>query len=383
MAKQQGKKVRKGDVSPIVKVFFTLGVLAIILFIGLFIYARINFSASAVMDEYVESFMRKSPSRIFHTLNLQTSTFITSENLDTLLVNKADYQKITAYSLVKVEETSERCRYRVSYMVGRLTSDFVQELTLKKYDDRFMGIFDRWYIDSSDLVAYNVTVRVPLGASIYVDGIRLPEDKLRKKSDNAQDYALGDMFIGKHELEVELDGFNSYKNTFTLEPQNYYDEPVYTVTPSQFKPDEGSQDVVKKLVSKIVPIYYNDLLQRRSFDFFTSEVAVELPSYESMRKQYELMKEVHIETPTHLMYVDFHSFKSKVASTLSTDNCYALRVDTTVKYTSGATVVHDEESSLKTLSDEISLRSIFHYSNGQWWLNESDMFGKFINYVKE
>ena len=64
-------KSNKGDVSAPVKFFFTVGVLAVLLFIGIFIYHRLYMGPSSVVDEYVDAFMAKSPSRLFKVMNLE------------------------------------------------------------------------------------------------------------------------------------------------------------------------------------------------------------------------------------------------------------------------------------------------------------------------
>ena len=371
------------DVSTGVKLLFTLVVLAALFVIGAYVYARLTNSPTKVVDEYVRSFTAKSPSRVFRTLNLKNTRFITSDNLDRLLTEVAEYDKITSYSLVKLDESDDVCHYQVKYMVGRMESDFSQVLTLKKTDESYMIFFKKWSIDSADLVAKKVTISVPLGAELSVDGIKLPTDSLRKKSEKMQDYELGDVFMGEHEYEINLEGFNPYQGKFSLEAVNYYDEPVVTIKPNQFVPDEGIKTVLKNLTARMIPKVYEDLLQRRSFDYLAKEVAIEAGSKDGLMKRYDRMREKHVDTRTHLTFVDFEKFKSDVKSTISTDDCYALKVNTTVRYTAHSTVVHGDTPEMRRKSGKLSVSSIFHYSNGQWWLHDSDIFGRFIDYIKE
>ncbi|MBO4395736.1 MAG: hypothetical protein J5819_05265 [Eubacterium sp.] len=401
MASEKRKKDKgRKDVSPVVKFFFTIGVLAVLLFIGVFLYDRIYNNPMNVVDEYIDAFMAKSPSRIFRTMDLKMTNFITPDNLDTLLEERANYHEITSYSLVRehVDNGDER-RYKISYMVGRQESPFSQELILKKSDEKKLFILDNWYIDSSDLVGHGISIRVPTGARITVDGRKLGEGSVRtpdaavadnvagdenlvKQSGTTQDYEIGDMFVGKHEFEVTLDGFQPFSDTFEIEPQEYYYEPVFTVTPSQMTPDEESRKVAENLAQRMVTLLYQDLAERRSFDYFASEVAVEMSTQTALRKKYDELRKKHIDSETHLMYVEFDSFSSDVSSTLSEDSCYAVRVDTTIRYTAHSTVVIDDEPELKSASGSLKLKTVFHYSDGQWWLYDSDAFDKFIHYEK-
>ena len=384
MASKKVKSEQVKDVSTLVKFFFTLGVLAVLLFIGLYFYARLHNSPTAVADEYVSGFMAKSPSRLFRSLNLKNTKFITPDKLDTLLEEIADYDTITSYSLVKLSEEENLVYYQVKYMMGRIQSPFSQVLTLRKTNEKYLYFFDKWVIDSSDLVASHVTLRVPLNATLKVDDVTMTPEQIRKKTMRSIDYDLGDMFIGSHKYEVTLDGFRTYTGEFNLEPQNYYEKPVATVATGQLSPDEESRNIVKKLIARIVPKLYELLLQRRSYDFFLKEVAIEPSTREGLRARYDAMREKYIDTRTHLTHVKFGNFSSKVKSSIPTDGCYALRVDTTVPYTSSATVVPDEDNpELKTMSGKLKIRSIFHYSDGQWWLHESEAFREFVDFIKE
>lgn len=376
-------KKKNGDVSTGVKILFTLVVLAALFVIGTYVYSRLNNSATTVVDEYVRSFTARNPGRVFRTLNLKNTRFITADNLDKLLRDVAEYDKITSYSLVKLDESDDVCHYQVKYMVGRQESDFSQILTLKKTDESYLVFFKKWGIDSADLVASRVSVSVPLGAELTVDGVKLSSDSLRKKSQKMQDFELGDVFIGEHEYEIRLEGFEPYQGKFTLEAKDYLDEPVATVNTNKFVPDEGIKTVLENLTARIIPKIYEDLLQRRSFDFLAKEVAIEDSVKDGLMKRYDKMREDHVDTRTHLAFVDFESFKSSVRSTISTDDCYALKVDTKIRYTSHSTVVHGETPEMKAMSGKLKVSSIFHYSNGQWWLYDSDAFGRFVDYIKE
>ena len=384
MAAEKKKSKQVKDVSALVKFFFTLGVLAILLFIGVFVYERINNTPRAVVDEYVDGFMAKSPSRLFRTLNLKNTRFITPDRLDTLLKDIAEYDKITSYSLVKEEEKGNRCIYRINYMTGRIQSPCSQVLTLKQSDEDYLLFQKKWAIDGSDLLAGHVTFRVPLDATIKVDDVELTDELLRKKAELYKDFEPGDMFIGEHTYEVKLDGFKPCKGTFKLESKDYGGEPVVDVSTSNMKPDGESQNIVKKLIARIVPMLYEAMLQRRSYDYFLQEVAVESTTKEGFRGSYESMVKDHINSRTHLTYVNFGEFVSKVHSTIASDDCYALRVDTTVPYAATSTVVADEENpELRTKQGTLKIRSVFHYSEGQWWLYDSDAFRVFVEYIGE
>ncbi len=376
-------KEKKGDVSTGAKILFTLVVLAALFVIGAYIYGKMNNSATEVVDEYVRNFTARNPSRVFRTLNLKNTRFITADNLDKLLKDVAEYDKITSYSLVKLDESDDVCHYQVKYMVGRQESDFSQILTLKKTDESYLLFFKKWSIDSADLVASKVSISVPLGAELTVDGVKLTSDSIRKKSQKMQDYELGDVFMGEHEYEIRLDGFDPYQGKFALEAKDYLDEPVVTVNTNKFVPDEGIKTVLKNLTARIIPKIYEDLLQRRSFDFLATEVAIEERCKDGLMKRYDRMREDHVDTRTHLTYVDFEGFKSKVRSTISEDDCYALKVTTKADYISTSTVVTDEVPVIKRMRGRLSVSSIFHYSNGQWWLYDSDAFGRFVDYIKE
>ena len=374
----KGRQKEEKQVSGVVKFFFTLGVLAVLLFIGIFIYEKLYCGPSSVIDEYVDAFMAKSPSRVFRQLKLEPSLFVTPENLDKLLREKAEYDKITAYSLVPLTETEDGVKkYEIHYLMGRLESPFSQVITLKRSDDRFLYLFERWQIDNSGLTCSRITIRVPLGAELTVDGQKLPETGLRKKSGIDQDYELGSMFIGEHEFSVSLDGFLEYSGSFTVEAKDYMDEPIVTVRTGQMSPDAGNQDVAKQLVARIVPLLYESVLARRTYDYFLQQVVVESTTQAGLRPKYDALVEANSDPESHLTFVDFTDFQSKVSSVLSTDDCYAVRVNTTVKYLANYTVVENDVPDLVTVEKQKKIRTILHYSDGQWKLYDSTIFDKF------
>ncbi|MBR6229199.1 MAG: hypothetical protein IKQ97_05630 [Eubacterium sp.] len=125
MSARKDREKPQKEVSKVVKFFFTLFVLAVLALIGIFIYEKIYHGPSAIVDEYVDSFMARSPGRIFRQLNLEQSNFVTPENLDRLLREKADYENITSYSLVPLTQINDdEKQYEIHYMMGRLESPF-------------------------------------------------------------------------------------------------------------------------------------------------------------------------------------------------------------------------------------------------------------------
>ena len=83
------------------------------------------------------------------------------------------------------------------------------------------------------------------------------------------------------------------------------------------------------------------------------------------------------------MSVDFRSFSSGAKSTIATDDCYAMQVDTVATYDAGSTVVTDDVPERKLRRGMIKSKTVFHYSDGQWRLYSSELFGNFIKYDKE
>ena len=382
MAKHRSKEKNKGDVSAPVKFFFTLGVLAVLLFIGIFIYEKLYKGPTSVVDEYVDAFMAKSPSRLFKVMNLEKSFFLTPENLDKRLREIADYDKFTSYSMLPVEDQAvgpDVKEYEIHYLIGRQESPFSQLITVKKSDEKFLFIFDRWKIDSTDMTAKGVTIRVPIGAELVVDDIKIPESELRRKGEKDQDYEIGSMFSGVHVIKVKLEGFTDYEDMFKLEPKDYSAEPVVTVTPGQMKPDETRGEIVKGLIEKMVPMVYENVLQRRTYDHLLEELVVEPTTQNGLRGGYEAMIKANSDPEDHLTYIHFDKIVSKVTSTLSDDNCYAFSALTKVVYTADRTVVVDGVPEIQTVKGSKKFRSTYHYSEGQWWLHDSDIFDELIS----
>lgn len=378
MSARKDREKPQKEVSKVVKFFFTLFVLAVLALIGIFIYEKIYHGPSAIVDEYVDSFMARSPGRIFRQLNLEQSNFVTPENLDRLLREKADYENITSYSLVPLTQINDdEKQYEIHYMMGRLESPFSQVITLKKEDEKFLFLFDRWRIDSADLTGTRITIRVPLGAELTVDGQPVPETELRKKSEEDQDFELGSMFVGKHEFTVKLDGFLEYTDTFPVEAKDYMDEPIVTVTTNHMAPNLDNQNKARDLVQEIIPKVYECVLSRSAFEYFLSQVATESTTQAVLRPKYEALLEKNTDPDNHLMFVDFEGFESAVASTPSTDDCYAVCVTTKLRYTANYMVLQDEESKLVPIERKKKIRTVFHYNNGQWQLYDSTIFDKF------
>ena len=381
MAKRSDRR-EKGDVSAPVKFFFTVGVLAVLLFIGIFLYHKIYMGPSAVMDEYVDAFMAKSPSRLFKVMNLEQSFFLTPENLDRRLRETAEYEKFTSYSMLPVEDETtgdDIKKYELRYMAGRLESPFTQVITLRRKGERFLFLFDKWEIDASDMIAKDVTIRVPLGAKLVIDDIDIPQTELRRQGKKDQDYELGCMFGGAHVIRVMLDGFKEYENMFELEPKSYAGSPAVEVTAGQLTPDETGQGIVSGLMEKYVPKIYENVLERRTFDNLLKDVVIEPATGSGLKRGYEAMIKANSDPGHHLMFISFDKLRTKVTPTLSDDDCYAFLAMTTVAYTAEFTVTEDGVPDIKTVRGRKRFRSIFHFGDGQWRLYDSDIFDEIIN----
>lgn len=382
MAKDVRKKRKKGA-GPVVKVFFTLGVIAILLFAGLFLYAKIMYSPSHVVDRYVDAFMAQSPNRIFDALELKETSFVTPEKLDELLTRIADYHSITSYSMVPVEEeeTADKRCYRITYLRGREKSPFEQKITLKRSDRKAFFLFEKWEISQSGLTAEDALLTVPCDTAPVLDGIAVTEQERVSRTDTTVDYLIGQLFIGTHTLQLTQEGFEDYEDTFDLSAGDYGRKTVCSVASGVLQANEATRSQISKMAERMIPHVYKNLVQDESFDSLRTQIEFENTQENELESKYESLREKHISPPTHLLFVDFDLFSSRAKSVPAQDGCLAIRVTTRATYASGSTVMVGEVPKLETMRSTTVFDSVYHYSNGKWKLYSSEVFDKPVDYV--
>ena len=395
MTENLTKKTKKKNrtIPLFVKWIIVLVFLLVIAFSVFYVYMKQQSNPNHIVQQYVETFLSKDTSALFQELKFTEGAFTTPETLRASLEELYKYSTLTSYSLVQYETSSpDTIPYGIQYGNNSRGDAFNQTLTLKKSSEKRYFLFDKWEIDTSELLARNCTLGAPAGATVYMDGKEVTGNSPHVpdgKNENLFLYSLGDMFTGTHTIRVSMKDFQDYSTSFYLKSGDYSSQNIYTITPSLLSITEATEKNLLKKTEKLIRSIYKNALGEKPFKKIAGEYAFETSEQERLSQAYNTLVTNHIKSATHLTRVSFSDFQAKASVTYAEDGCYAVKVTSDMDYTADSVVVRETlpgnetaAGQSKSTSGSSPFTTTFHYKNGVWSVFGTTALDTCIYYIK-
>jgi hypothetical protein len=366
------------------KCFLVVLILLIAAGTALCIYVKQKTNPDRMVNDYLKTFMSKDVPLLYEKEGFTDSTFINADTFATCLEECHQYSTIETYSLVKYEDpdNSEQIEYEIQYWSNHRTNPYTQELILKKSEKKLYLLFNQWEIDHSEFLATRCTLSVPNGAAVSVDDIPLAEENIQEQTDESSICEMGNLFIGTHTIKVEMDGFEPFTTTVSLESSDYSDNPIYTITPSMFSVSEETEKELAKTTKKLIQGIYSAAFQNKDFSELTSTFTFEETTKSALQQAYTTLITNNIATDTHLTDVNFTNFDSSCSSSYAEDHCYAISVNSDVDYTSSSVIMNGTATRSRTTGGSSSFTTVFHYRSGVWSVYSTTVLDSCVFYIK-
>ena len=205
---------------------FIIFVVVITLFSG-------NGTADATAERYFISLVNGNYKNAFSCMDLEEDDFINYKELE-FAMSSYDFSRVDNYKLEKANVNYEYSNaYRNNDDELGKTCVILFRNKGDSYDSRFdinmvkSGKSGKWYVSSGDLITENFGIVIPVGASLKIDEINVPDKYAKVQKDEYSGaeylvYTIPRIFRGQHYISVTRDGFQEYRNMYFVDGRDYH-----------------------------------------------------------------------------------------------------------------------------------------------------------------
>ena len=351
---------------------------------GFFILKSITNPKNIVTD-YAKAYVSHDAKALFNSLNFNESSFLTPEKFEKVLQNDTSmhFEDATDYSIKENSSSSDdnsSLRYTVTFRDSSNAFEYSTDITLNKLSTKSYLLFDNWKIKTDSFLAKDCAIRVPSGAAVTVDDVKLGDSEKTETEEEGYDtYQIKYMFTGKHDVAVSLENFEDCKDSFNTTPMDYEGNILYTLNSSDLTLSHDISDTLIDKSKELLQTLYSSALEKKEFDSILSPEDTEGDCCSTIQKDYDSFVENHIKDDTHLKSLDFTSIEGRAGITSNfDDNCTALSVSLETKYTAKSVVENfwTDKKENKSYDGSSVYTFTYHYKNGKWLLTNADALGQ-------
>ena len=226
--------VRK-SLAPSKWLFLLIGeaVAAFIIFVVVITLFSGNGTADATAERYFISLVNGNYKNAFSCMDLEEDDFINNKELE-FAMSSYDFSRVDNYKLEKANVNYEYSNaYRNNDDELGKTCVILFRNKGDSYDSRFdinmvkSGKSGKWYVSSGDLITENFGIMIPVGASLKIDEINVPDKYAKVQKDEYSGteylvYTIPRIFRGQHYISVIRDGFQEYRNMYFVDGRDYH-----------------------------------------------------------------------------------------------------------------------------------------------------------------
>ena len=252
---------------------FIIFVVVITLFSG-------NGTADATAERYFISLVNGNYKNAFSCMDLEEDDFINNKELE-FAMSSYDFSRVDNYKLEKANVNYEYSNaYRNNDDELGKTCVILFRNKGDSYDSRFdinmvkSGKSGKWYVSSGDLITENFGIMIPVGASLKIDEINVPDKYAKVQKDEYSGaeylvYTIPRIFRGQHYISVIRDGFQEYRNMYFVDGRDYHCDMTDQMLSRE------TMEKINALAVTNMQIIYQAALNKQGFetiaDLFTSD----------------------------------------------------------------------------------------------------------------
>ena len=273
--------VRK-SLAPSKWLFLLIGeaVAAFIIFVVVITLFSGNGTADATAERYFISLVNGNYKNAFSCMDLEEDDFINYKELE-FAMSSYDFSRVDNYKLEKANVNYEYSNaYRNNDDELGKTCVILFRNKGDSYDSRFdinmvkSGKSGKWYVSSGDLITENFGIVIPVGASLKIDEINVPDKYAKVQKDEYSGaeylvYTIPRIFRGQHYISVIRDGFQEYRNMYFVDGRDYHCDMTDQMLSRE------TMEKINALAVTNMQIIYQAALNKQGFetiaDLFTSD----------------------------------------------------------------------------------------------------------------
>lgn len=192
---------------------------------------------------------------------------------------------------------------QIAYMLSGDANVYTYDLQLISGEDTTMFFFHPWeVVECTPFLAKNVSIVVPRGASLVVDGY-LVDDRFCESTEYDGDIYKLDLFAGTHSLTLLADGFDAV----TKDDIVFEDDAFYTFPGDAISVSESVQNALEKQAKTLLEQIYTAAMQEE--DVATALAGFGSSAAAKMAEEYNnLLNELHGDSDVTITKITLDDF---------------------------------------------------------------------------
>lgn len=343
------------------------------------------------VKHFAEAYVGGDSDNLFDAIGFEESTFITKELFKNSITDSDSFPsfgEMSDFSIDKMADSADKDQ--LSYLVSFRDSSnaYTNSVILKfaKKNSKSYLIFDNWQMQKMDYLSLNYSVAVPSGAAVKMDGIELSSGDVKKSEEGLDYYVIPYMFSGQHKLTVNMENYEEYSAEITTNQYTYEDYQGEKVNPSDLKLKQEIMDQLSEKAKNMITNVYSAYVEEKSFADAISDNKFEKSDFQDeCQKYYEKNIKDEIKGDRHLTSVKFN--KMDVSSEQYVDwedNCLGVYITVDSDYTSKSvyTPFFSNKKKKGSYDSSVSYRLTYHFVDGEWVINNTNLFSYFVYYQR-
>ena len=291
-------------------------IIAEVVAIGIALFAMNNylagkFSKGAYAKRYFVTVANGDIKTAFNMTDAEESDFINENTFENYLAQREDLSKVVSYNVAGMKNDGLANDVTIEYKNDGAQSKNQYYVTLTRGSHKELGIYDSWKISLGEIYASNTKIIVLKGASVTFDGAALDKKYITEdKDEDLADYdvyVIPKMFVGSHQVDVALDGYNTMNRTFEA-IANDGDEEYFT---NMIMTDDYVKSY-ENVVFENIKTVYTAALNNQSFE--SLNIAISDENIQEQKDDYEELRSYFNDGDYKVTNINFENVKISSSS---------------------------------------------------------------------
>ena len=257
---QQTVQREKKPMSKKSKIITGLVIGVIVLLTAAYFIIGSMFKPEKIALKYFKAYTSKDASAIYDTLQLEDSKFVSKKLLKEAIEND-DKIELENYNVDEVEQDGQITTVTIKYVEKGSTKEREKTIRLAKSSKKQWLLFDKWVVDTGDIVAKDITVTAPKDTTVKINGIEIPE---KYKNDSYSYgstvyYKIPKIVKGKYTVTAELE--NGIELEGEMKISNNYD----SFSSSRLELSKSSKKDITKTSKEAIETIYQAIIEKKDF----------------------------------------------------------------------------------------------------------------------
>ena len=274
------------------------GVLLVLLLVGGFLLGKRLCGPENTVKSYARALLDGDWEKAYSCLDLDES----AKNKSMYLMAKASEQPQEYSNLSVQKEADDMGNILWNQMTGSKSSDAYEtyevrclvegeteksEVTVVRTGKKKFFFFDEWKVVPDSLYGTDVTVTVPEGSEILMNGQTL-DTAVKVSDDNGRSvYEIPELYYGTYQVEIGAEGMESYKAL--VDYQGYGD--AFNFYYVWLMPDQETRELLMEQMVSDLTVYLDSSLKGQDFDTIYDLFTREALKQGEMEYEYEYLSQ--------------------------------------------------------------------------------------------